>query len=119
MISLHLLELSRNVRSCPENSFSILSLAARRKGIARFAVLHLDCARFANGRSLSVRVREAIVWAETALKVALQSLCENPARNREFVIISQEITGFDHRVKDQLAKTIRETLGAGLESRTI
>ena len=119
MISLHLLDLSRNVRSCPENSFSILSLAARRKGIARFAVLHLDCARFANGRSLSVRVREAIVWAETALKVALQSLCENPARNREFVIISQEITGFDHRVKDQLAKTIRETLGAGLESRTI
>jgi len=52
----------------------ILSLAVRRKGIARCAALHLDCARFANGRSLSVRVGEAIVWAETALKVALQSL---------------------------------------------
>jgi hypothetical protein len=27
----------------------ILSLAARRKGIARFAALHLDCARSAEG----------------------------------------------------------------------
>jgi hypothetical protein len=31
------------------NGTLILSLAARRKGIARFAVLHLDCARSAEG----------------------------------------------------------------------
>jgi hypothetical protein len=31
------------------NRLSIVSLAARRKGIARSAVLHLDCARSASG----------------------------------------------------------------------
>jgi hypothetical protein len=36
--------------------FSIVPLAVRRKGIARSAVLHLDCARSAWSGSLSVRV---------------------------------------------------------------
>ena len=39
---------------------SILSLAPRRKGIARCAVLHLDCARSAEGRSLSVAFEEQL-----------------------------------------------------------
>jgi hypothetical protein len=38
----------------------ILSLAARRKGIARFAALHLDDARSAGSGSLSVRGGEAV-----------------------------------------------------------
>ena len=38
----------------------ILSLAVRRKGIARCAALHLDCARSAWNGSLSVRVGEAV-----------------------------------------------------------
>ena len=44
------------ISTLPE--FSILSLAVRRKGIARYAVLHLDCARSAKGRSLSVAFEE-------------------------------------------------------------
>jgi hypothetical protein len=44
---------------------SILSLAARRKGIARCAALHLDCARSADGRSLSVRVGTAVAHLAT------------------------------------------------------
>ena len=38
----------------------ILSLAVRRKGIARCTALHLDCARSAWSGSLSVRVGEAV-----------------------------------------------------------
>ena len=45
---------------------SILSLAARRKGIARCAALHLDCARSANGRSLSVAFEELLLVPKQA-----------------------------------------------------
>jgi hypothetical protein len=41
--------------------FSILSLAVRRKGIARWAALHLDCAHFADGRSVSVAFEEQLL----------------------------------------------------------
>ena len=40
---------------------TILSLAARRKGIARCAALHLDCARSAKGRSVSVAFEELLL----------------------------------------------------------
>ena len=47
----------------------ILSLAVRRKGIARYAALHLDCARFADRVSLSVRVGKAVADSPIALRV--------------------------------------------------
>ena len=64
---------------------SILSLAARRKGIARFAALHLDCARFADGMSLSVRVGKAVANLQQAsLKpfAGFRTLSCNPIGNR-------------------------------------
>jgi hypothetical protein len=41
--------------------FPIISLAARRKGIAHCAALHLDCARFTDGRSVSVAFEEQLL----------------------------------------------------------
>ncbi len=47
----------------------ILSLAVRRKGIARYAALHLYCARFADRGSLSVRVGKAVADSPIALRI--------------------------------------------------
>ena len=45
---------------------SIVPLAVRRKGIARCAALHLDCARLADERPVSVRVGRADADSSTA-----------------------------------------------------
>ena len=44
------------------NDLSILSLAARRKGIARFAALHLDCARFAEAGAYRFALEKQLLF---------------------------------------------------------
>ncbi|MDQ1422065.1 MAG: hypothetical protein QOJ52_4027 [Acidimicrobiaceae bacterium] len=46
----------------------ILSLAARRKGIARCAALHLDCARSAQRWCVSVALEEQLLRYRTAIR---------------------------------------------------
>ena len=59
--------------------FPILSLAARRKGIARCAALHLDCARSADGRSVSVAFEEQLLIPQQhrhlAISLSVSSGC--------------------------------------------
>jgi hypothetical protein len=51
----------------------ILSLAVRRKGIARCAALHLDCARFADGRHVSVCVGEAVAVVDHCSRIIVRA----------------------------------------------
>jgi hypothetical protein len=59
------------------------------------------------------------VWSkiQNRIDLWLGEACSWRYLNPNRVPLAREATW--HRVKDQLAKTIRETLGAGVESRTI
>ena len=70
---------------------SSLSLAARRKGIARCAALHLDCARSAEGRSLSVAFEELLLVRKRDERSArkrdvAQRLCDSRFHSFQFFL---------------------------------
>ena len=75
------------LRRTTETNFtfpSILSLAARRKGIARSAALHLDCARSAEGRSLSVAFEELLLFRSERTRSTLDREVAQRLRDSRF-----------------------------------